>query len=1394
MKGFNKMLNSLIKINYLLLLLLLPVLIHSQNKINIKSGSQRIERFIDEQGFNQNTVSAIISDSYGDLWFGTPNGLVKYDGYLFEYFYHDVEDKKSIPNNYIANLLNDSQGRLWIDTREGLSLYLPNKEQFIAINNATKEGTFIKEDPIKRVWIGKDSRLLIYKSYTNKGVVISKVGEIQLKKALNNNAIVDIEFLSATEVLVATHFNVYKVTIKETNKYSFECVKLELDFKNASINKILKAKNAIWIATNAGLYQTFYQNKRLKTIESFFTSNVNELNKTYDILSLFFDKDNNLWIGTKDNGVLKYDIKELEFISYKYNSKNEKGISSNRINCFYEDSFGVIWIGTAQGGLNKLNKNQKPFYNYSHNPYDSHSLSSNLITNIAEAKDGKIWVAFFGSTICRTRDKLNFETEKQLSFESLDKQLGQLKDEWVLKLFQDLKGYWWIATNKGIYVFNEATNKLIAVQIKKGNGQLDRLPFSRVITQTDTNHILVAGSEVFLLENPWSQILDNKPVNVEKSLFKFKGDFDVKDYARDSFGNYWFATSNGVYRVVNVNGVYLVKNHFTRISKNNELSLSHNNIFSIHVSKDKSVWLGSFGGGLMKIQLNAKGEPATIKKYHKKDGLPDEVIYGILEDSKGGLWLSTDMGICHFDIVKNKFNRYDVSDGVSSNNFRQASYLKTASGVMFMGGVKGLTVFNPNQIKRNEISPKILISRLKINNQPIVTGIPYDNKIILEKPIADTQILTLDYKDRNISLDLIVQHNSVPKKNKLLYKLEGINKNWIEINAGKTTATYTNLNYGTYKFFYKGTNGDGVWTQQTNELIIRVYPPWYLRWWSLLIAGIIIVAIVYGVFSYLVRLEKLKHQLKFEHLDKERAHEMNQAKLQFFTNVSHDFKTPLSLIIGPLEKIAELSKKPETEKYFSIIHNNISRLQRLIDQLITYRKVETGHMELKYTEISLGNFMYPLVEAFEEYASNSGLNFYYKINAPNRKIIIDIDKIERVLLNIFSNAIKYGGQNAEVSIEAGYKDKDGVEVFYMEVSDTGPGISPENIERIFDRFYRGTDYKGNWSGTGIGLALCRSLLDLMKGTITVESDPGKKTTFTVTLPIDENIDVEVKEDVNKINRIITDWLPAQLESIQENNAVGEHPSILIVDDEQEILSFLNESLKTKYHVTTAVNGEDALKKMNEKLPQLVISDVMMPKMDGYELCKNIKSNLETCHIPVILLTVMGNEDKKNKGFELGADVYLTKPFSIKHLEVRIKRLIENKQQVFEYFSRNSSIPKQENTINIPSRDKEFLEKVNVTIEENMSNSAFGVEELGSILGMSTSSFFRRLKALTGQAPSVYLRNFRLQKAADLLNADPNLNANEVMFEIGIESTSYYSTSFKKLHGESPSEFVKKINS
>ena len=562
--------------------------------------------------------------------------------------------------------------------------------------------------------------------------------------------------------------------------------------------------------------------------------------------------------------------------------------------------------------------------------------------------------------------------------------------------------------------------------------------------------------------------------------------------------------------------------------------------------------------------------------------------------------------------------------------------------------------------------------------------------------------------------------------------------------------------------------------------------PWYARWWSVFLWVLLTVAIVFVVFKYLVQLENLNHKLKFEQLDKERAYEMNQAKLRFFTNVSHDFKTPLSLIIGPLEKIADEYKDSENEKYFSIIQNNISRLKRLIEQLISYRKAETGHLELSYTKTTLGDFIYPLIEASEDYAQRSLINFYSKVDDPNKSISIDIDKTERIVLNLFSNAIKYSDSNREVSIEAGFYGEKEEESLYIKVVNTGVVVSPD---KIFNRFYRDVEDKNDVRGTGIGLALCKSLVELMKGTITVSNDSENKTTFRINLPIrgqDDHVnDQELWSDNQKIS---LDWLPSQFDDIKDESADKSRSTILIVDDEKDVRSFLYEAFKHNYNVELAVDGEDGLKKLDKTHPQIVISDVMMPKLNGYELCEKIKSSTEFCHIPVILLTADGNSVKKIEGLELGADDYIVKPFSIKYLEVKVKKLIENKQSVFEYFSRNSFMPKD--SLISSSRDKEFLEKINASIDKNMSNSAFGVEELAADINMSTSHFYRKLKELTGQAPSLYLRNFRLQKAAELLTANNNLTAADVMYEIGIESKSYYSSAFKKTHGLSPSEFIK----
>ncbi|MDO7172442.1 two-component regulator propeller domain-containing protein [Mariniflexile sp. AS56] len=1355
---------------------------------NVKPSNQRIESFKNEQGFYQNTVNAIVSDSNGYLWIATPNGLVKYDGYSFDYHYYNQENNESLPNNFVSNLLSDSNGRLWVGTRGGLCVYLTDKEKFIPIQNSIERVVFIKEDSKKRIWVGNHHKLDIYYSANNKLDKIDKIAEINFKKALEGQLITDIAFLSDSELLVSTYHKLYKVDFNEKSNFSIGIMELKLDSGIDYIKNILKIDNSLWIGTNSGLYHTFYENSRLITLGGYFNSENGHFNQPCEILSLYLDKEKKLWIGTKKNGVIKYDLDNSEFTSFTHDSKYNNGLTSNRINCFYEDDFGVLWIGTAHGGMCKFDKNQKPFQNYAHNAYDDTSLSSNLITDLTEDNNGRIWISFFESSISRTKEKLKLNSGNLVVIERLEEQLKKLDNQWVLRLYQDFKGYWWIGTDEGVYLYDEQKDKLKQVRFKVKDDLVDHI-FNRVIAQINTDQIILGGSHISIINDPWNDILNDKPVGINQELHDLIKDAQIIDYVKDSFGNYWFASSNGVYRIVYKNGRWLIKNHLTTSSEFKELKLSHNRVFSIHASSNKDIWLGTFGGGLMKVQLNNLGEPVQIKSYHRVDGLRDEAIYGILEDDKEQLWLSTDMGICCFDTKAETFDFYDVNNGLLSNNFRQSAFLKTKGGIMLMGGVGGLTIFDPKEIKKNEITPKILISRLKINNQPIVAGKKINDKVILERSISDTKSIVLDHKNRNISLDIIVQHSATPNKNKLAYKLEGVNKEWIEIDGGKTTATYTNLSSGTYNFVYKGANGDDIWTTETENFTIRVLAPWYLRWWSIALWVVLVAFITYGIFKYLVRLEKLNQKLKFEQLDKERVQGMNQAKLRFFTNISHDFKTPLSLIIGPLEKIAEQNKDTGNQKYFSIIQNNISRLHRLIDQLVSYRKVETGHLELNYSKITLGNFIYPLIEAFEEYSEKGLLNFYYKVDEPNKLISLDIDKTERILLNLFSNAVKYSNLNKEVSIEAGFTNNNENESLFIQVTNTSDGIPQEKIDRVFDRYYRGVDERNDWSGTGIGLALCKSLIELMEGTITVESELDKKTVFRITLPIVDKGDYFEEVTLNTYQKLVTDWLPVELESVIDDALDKVRPTILVVDDEQDVRSFLYEAFKSKYNVILAVDGEEGLRKLNENIPQLVISDVMMPKINGYELCEKIKTSTEFCHIPVILLTAKNDDIKKIEGLELGADDYITKPFSIKYLEVRVKTLIENKQRIFEHYTMYSSLPKD--ALITSARDKGFLEQINSSIDKNMSNSKFGVEELASEINMSTSHFYRRLKELTGQAPNAYLRNFRLQKAAELLTANKNLSASDVMYEIGIESKSYYSSIFKKIHGVSPSEFIKK---
>lgn len=598
-------------------------------------GNQRIETLGNQEGFLQNTVKAITSDKNGYLWFATPNGLIRYDGYSFENYYHDSENPASIPDNYVDNLLSDSNGRLWIGSRKGLCVYFPDKESFLPIKNKISNETFIKEDNQKNVWIGKGSKLYVYESNIDLLKGNDKVREIDFTLELKGNKIVDICFLGDSKLIIATRSKIYNVRITEVGNYSFEINPVKIDFKLEGIKKIIKVENSWWIGTTEGLHHALLEHNHLTAVKSYFNTSQSTADSNYYITSLYLDKENKLWAGTFNNGILQYNPDEDNFISYTYDSNNKNGISSNRILSYYEDEFSVLWIGTVQGGINKLNKSQKPFYNYEHNSYDDQSLSGNLITDITEGQDGKIWFSFFKSPFCYTEKALSSFSLNNLKLKKFKNKLQKTENLDVLNFFTDQRGYQWIGTSNKIFLFDKTKNKLHLVQIEK-DGKAVNTTRNRKISQVDPGHILIGGSTVCLLKNPWKDILSNRPVQIKNEVLNLGF---VNDFISDKKNSYWFAARTGLYRVRIKNDKLEVKYHLSTIPNKDSLQLSHDNIFSIHKAQDKkNIWLGSFGGGLMKIQLNQNGDPEKIKSYQRKDGLPDEAIYGILEDDQGIFW------------------------------------------------------------------------------------------------------------------------------------------------------------------------------------------------------------------------------------------------------------------------------------------------------------------------------------------------------------------------------------------------------------------------------------------------------------------------------------------------------------------------------------------------------------------------------------------------------------------------------------------------------------------------------------------------------------------------------------------------------------------------------------
>ncbi|MDP4275623.1 MAG: hybrid sensor histidine kinase/response regulator transcription factor, partial [Bacteroidota bacterium] len=764
---------------------------------------------------------------------------------------------------------------------------------------------------------------------------------------------------------------------------------------------------------------------------------------------------------------------------------------------------------------------------------------------------------------------------------------------------------------------------------------------------------------------------------------------------------------------------------------------------------------------------------------------------------KGNLWISTIKGIVKFDIRREKFQKF-----LSNIDFSQSCFFKTNNSEFMFGASDGFVVFNPNEISTNQHFPAVTITDFRLFNRSVEIGAKLNGQVVLNQSVNCTKELTLNYRNNVFTIEFAALDFSNPGENVFAYKLEGFDKNWIPTDAKNRNASYTNLNAGVYYFKVKASNNSGIWNDSPVVLKIRILPPPWKTWWAILIYILIFNCLLFVLFRYIMIQSRQRHQIELDKLEKEQLQNINQIKLQFFTNVSHEFRTPLSLIIGPVEDILSLHDVNESiRSKVEMIRHNCKKLFYLIDELMTFQKMDQGRLALKASYLDIVGFLKGIYQNFDILARRNNITMRFDTKLDNFKIWYNPNNIEKVINNLLSNAFKFTPSGGKISIEVStYCSTSAVgqtpDFICISVVDNGKGISKQDMDHIFECFYQGNS---NVKGTGVGLSLTKSLVELHKGFIRVSSDPLIETRFKVYLPIgDGHLSPEQKvlDEKNTGFKIENDASILVESSNQRDLLTENQPSdqnfdydILVVDDNPELLDYLEMIFKDKYNVHRAVNGIEALDMIHNDEPDLVISDVMMPKMDGIELCKNIKNNLTSCHIPVILLTAKTAVEHRIEGIEVGADDYISKPFYPEFLKVRVEKLIESREKLIEKFrSDNVLIPKK---VAKNPQDEIFVQKIIDIVMKNMSNEDFSVEELGISVGMSRSNLFRKLKTITGQTPIEYIYFIRLKHSMDLL-LERKLNVSEIAYEVGYKNPSSFSKSFRKQYGKAPSDFLNDI--
>jgi len=1341
------------------------------------------------EGMTEVVVSTIIEDHNGLIWMGTNgSGLYRYNGIDYNVYQHTLNDSTSISSSLIHCALLDKKNRLWVGTQEGLNLYVRDFDNFKRIpikgvNHDSKTNFAIAsliEDNNGNLLVGTlEEGLYKLNLETFTSEQIHSYSDDEESNLLTVNSLL----VDRDSVIYAGTNKGLKTIDEESGalrQFSFKKgeEKSTLDFAIQTL--FLDSNNSIWIgAVNDGVYRVNLNNSNGD-------ADIRSIPITKNrILSILQINEEHLFVATENSGLIELNLDGDLIKEHLHNSSNSKSILSNSIWSLYLDRNDRIWMGFYNKGVVVYDVLYDKFENIESLDNDLNSLKTGSVTGIVEDDDHKLWIALDGGGI----DVYDLKSKKieHINVQNTDL-IGGLKTDYIESIFIDSKQNVWAGTwNGGLYYLEKGSKIFVNYTVENTNGGLA----SNTILSFDEDSFGTIWIGTFF-KGLHSFDPNSKKFTYHSSEPFLQNDFlncDIRKVLVDENDNIWVGTTQGLYKI-NKLGMddYSVISFSDKMSNTTQNNTKTNIIFSLKESGN-ILWIGTSGDGLCKYDtVNDKFE-----WFNGSNGLSEVNICSIVEDNDGNLWLSGNSGLTKFSLASQEFKKYSKRDGLISNDFNINSACIDEKGTMYFGNFNGIDYFHPYDIKVNVSLPFIYLTDFKIFNKSVSPSLQ-DSP--LSKDISETKSLTLSHAQSVFTIDYAGVNYTRPEKNQYAYYLEGLEETWNYVGNSRS-ATYTNLNNGDYVFKLKVANNDGVWNETPLTLKLTILPPWWKTGWAIFVYIALIILAVFLLNKITQDKLKEKQIIKNERTRRIQKEKLNEEKFQFFTNISHEFRTPLTLIINPIVDIFQdksLNLPQEVRIKHQIIHKNAERLTRLINELMDFRKLEGDKISLKASKFDIVSYVKDLAIYFNEDASQKNIFLSVDSNVDELYVWADPSMLEKILFNLLSNAFKVTPDGGEITIGILLKKKleempltgndEPIEVFQISISDTGPGMLKKHVEKIFDRFYQVDNVNKRYvGGTGIGLEVVKKFVEFHKGRIEVQSEIGNGSTFSIMLPsghkhLDKN---EILDDLK------TPYIPPKTISVigeEEQLAVTNTKTLLIVEDNAELRNYLKKELAKTYTILVAKDGKEGIEIALKKLPDLIITDVMMPEMDGFEFSVNIKKDVKTSHIPILMLTAKSMADDKIKGFNSGADAYLNKPFDMRVLKSQLVQLLTSRQIIFnKYFSEVSekSISDQTSTL-----DKRLIEKILKYINENIGNSEINVELLASQFGFSRSQLYRKIKSLTGMTANEFLRNIRLVRAKQFLESG-NYSVSDVCYKVGYTSPSYFTKSFKDQFGVLPTE-------